>query len=183
MMSDLPGEITKQILSAPPRIMRSTRYSLTAQGRSTPPSRRLPTGRSSFEKASGWMRLPRPAAGTMPHMLRPPSASRRRDASPAAPTRAAASKSRARVRRRVLRERRARGALAAMRCSSASPRSSAATASSRRPRRPGSRGPGSKKASSPSHAVRQDRRAAGGGLEQPARGAPAHLGHGLRGSR
>src|SRR5918993_2681460 len=68
MMSDLPGEITKQILSAPPRIIRSTRYSLTAQGRSTPPSRRLPTGRSSFEKARGWMRLPRPAAGTMPHM-------------------------------------------------------------------------------------------------------------------
>src|SRR5215207_10699712 len=68
MMSDLPGEITKQILSAPPWIMRSTRYSLTAQGRSTPPSRRLPTGRSSLEKASGWMRLPRPAAGTMPHM-------------------------------------------------------------------------------------------------------------------
>src|ERR687897_539588 len=68
MMSDLPGEITKQILSAPPRIIRSTRYSLTAQGRSTPPSRRLPTGRSSFEKARGWMRLPRPAAGTIPHM-------------------------------------------------------------------------------------------------------------------
>src|ERR687889_46550 len=69
MMSDLPGEITKQILSAPPRIMRSTRYSLTAHGRSVPASRRLPTGRSSFEKASGWMRLPRPAAGTMPHMV------------------------------------------------------------------------------------------------------------------
>src|SRR3712207_1462605 len=68
MMSDLPGEITKQIYVAPPRIMRSTRYSLTAQGRSTPPARRLPTGRSSLEKARGWMRLPRPAAGTMPHM-------------------------------------------------------------------------------------------------------------------
>src|SRR5215212_1964972 len=68
MMSLLPGEITKQILSAPPWIMRSTRYSLTAQGRSVTPSRRLPTGRSSLEKASGWMRLPRPAAGTMPHM-------------------------------------------------------------------------------------------------------------------
>src|SRR5436309_14659458 len=25
-------------------------------------------GRSSLEKASGWMRLPRPAAGMMPHM-------------------------------------------------------------------------------------------------------------------
>src|SRR3712207_7624922 len=68
MMSDLPGEMTKQILSAPPWIMRSTRYSLTAQGRSVTPSRLLPTGRSSWEKASGWMRLPRPAAGTMPHI-------------------------------------------------------------------------------------------------------------------
>jgi len=68
MMSDLPGDMTKQILPAPPRIMRSTRYSLTAQGRSSPLSSRLPTGRSSFEKASGWMRLPRPAAGTIPHI-------------------------------------------------------------------------------------------------------------------
>src|SRR3982750_3267843 len=69
MMSDLPGEITKQIFRAPPRIMRSTRYSLTAQGRSAPPSRRLPTGSSSFEKAKGWIRLPRPAAGTIPHIV------------------------------------------------------------------------------------------------------------------
>src|SRR4051794_14360143 len=69
-MSDLPGEITKQILSAPPRISRSTRYSDTAQGRSIPLSLRLPTGSSSLEKASGWMRLPRPAAGTMPHIFR-----------------------------------------------------------------------------------------------------------------
>src|SRR5688572_4514183 len=68
-MSDLPGEMTKQILSAPARIMRSSRYSLTAHGRSTPPSMRLPTGNSSLEKASGWMRLPRPAAGMMPHMV------------------------------------------------------------------------------------------------------------------
>src|SRR3954470_24239270 len=67
-MSDLPGEITKQILRAPPRIIRSTKCSLTAQGRSTPSRRRLPTGSSSFEKARGWMRLPRPAAGTIPHM-------------------------------------------------------------------------------------------------------------------
>src|ERR1700716_1482011 len=67
-MSDLPGEITKQILSAPPRISRSTRYSETAQGRSTPLSVLLPTGNSSFEKASGWIRLPRPAAGMMPHI-------------------------------------------------------------------------------------------------------------------
>src|SRR3954454_13479860 len=68
MMSDLPGEITKQIFVAPPWIIRSTRYSLTAQGRSIPLSRRLPTGNNSLENASGWMRLPIPAAGTMPHM-------------------------------------------------------------------------------------------------------------------
>src|SRR3982751_5836669 len=68
-MSDLPGEITKQSLSAPPLTIRSTRNSLTAQGRSTPSAIRLPTGRSSFEKASGCMRLPRPAAGIIPHML------------------------------------------------------------------------------------------------------------------
>src|SRR5438105_8541562 len=69
MMSDLPGEMTKQILSAPPRIMRSTRYSLTAHGRSRPPSMRLPTGNSSLENANGWMRLPRPAAGTIPQLI------------------------------------------------------------------------------------------------------------------
>src|SRR5436190_14928228 len=67
-MPDLPGEITKQILSAPPSTSRSTRYSLTARGRSRSPSRRLPTGSSSFENASGCMRLPCPAAGTMPHI-------------------------------------------------------------------------------------------------------------------
>src|SRR5215218_4882503 len=67
-MSDLPGEITKQSLSAPPRTSRSTRYSLTARGRSRSPSRRLPTGSSSFENASGCMRLPCPAAGMSPHM-------------------------------------------------------------------------------------------------------------------
>src|SRR3979411_2406469 len=67
-MSDLPGEMTKQILLAPPRIRRSTRYSETAQGRSTPSSVRLPTGNSSLENARGWIRLPRPAAGMMPHI-------------------------------------------------------------------------------------------------------------------
>src|SRR3954464_328009 len=67
-MSALPGEITKQILSAPPSTSRSTRYSLTARGRSRSPSRRLPTGSSSFEKASGCIRLPCPAAGTIPPM-------------------------------------------------------------------------------------------------------------------
>src|SRR5689334_21840567 len=67
-MSDFHGEMTKQILSAPPRSNLSSRYSETAQGRSIPASLRLPTGRSSFEKASGWIRLPRPAAGITPHM-------------------------------------------------------------------------------------------------------------------
>src|SRR5437868_4866779 len=70
-MSDFPGEITKQIFSAPPRIIRSTRYSETAHGRSTPSSVLLPTGSSSLENASGCIRLPRPAAGTMPHISRP----------------------------------------------------------------------------------------------------------------
>src|SRR5438046_10417695 len=69
-MSDLPCEITKQILSAPPRIIRSTRYSETAHGRSTPSSVRLPTGSSSLENASGCIRLPRPAAGIIPHISR-----------------------------------------------------------------------------------------------------------------
>src|SRR5512133_1154317 len=68
-MSLLPGEMTKQSLRAPPLIIRSIRYSDTAFGRSTPPTHWLPTGSSSFEKASGWMRLPIPAAGMMPHML------------------------------------------------------------------------------------------------------------------
>src|SRR3954464_35575 len=73
-MSHLPGEMTKQSLSAPPANIRSTRYSLTARGRSVPSSRRLPTGSSSFEKASGWMRVPLPAAGMMPSMSGPPCA-------------------------------------------------------------------------------------------------------------
>src|SRR3954469_5839415 len=68
-MSDLPGEMTMHSLSAPPRTRRSTRYSLTARGRSRPPSCRLPTGSSSFENASGCMRLPCPAAGMIPHMV------------------------------------------------------------------------------------------------------------------
>ena len=69
-MSDFQGEITKQILSAPPRTMRSTRYSLTARGRSTPrSSTRLPIGNSSLLNASGWMRVPWPAAGMMPHTV------------------------------------------------------------------------------------------------------------------
>src|SRR4051812_4463766 len=69
-MSDFPGEMTKQSFVAPPRIMRSTRYSLTARGCSPSASTRLPTGSSSLEKASGWMRVPAPAAGMMPHMSR-----------------------------------------------------------------------------------------------------------------
>src|SRR3954470_1644215 len=67
-MSDLPGDTTKQTCVAPAITMRSSRYSLTARGRSTSASNRLPTGRSSLEKASGWMRLPAPAAGTIPHI-------------------------------------------------------------------------------------------------------------------
>ena len=47
-------------------------YAVTARGRSTPSSSRLPIGSSSFENASGWMRVPLPAAGTMPHITRPP---------------------------------------------------------------------------------------------------------------
>src|SRR5215204_307016 len=68
-MSDLPGEMTKHSFSAPPSTSRSIRYSLTARGRSRSPSRRLPTGSSSLEKASGCMRLPCPAAGMIPHMV------------------------------------------------------------------------------------------------------------------
>src|SRR3954452_10201540 len=56
--------------SAPARTMRSTRYSETARGRSMSPSKRLPTGSSSLENASGWIRLPMPAAGMMPRMIR-----------------------------------------------------------------------------------------------------------------
>src|SRR5436190_6282099 len=68
-MSNFQREITKQILSAPACSIRSIRYSLTARGRSAPPSKRLPTGSNSFEKASGWMRVPLPAAGMIPHMV------------------------------------------------------------------------------------------------------------------
>src|SRR3954454_16635051 len=71
-MSDLPGDTTKQILLAPPWIILSTRYSLTASGRSVSPSNRLPTGSSSFEKAKGCMRLPFPAAGMIPHISHHP---------------------------------------------------------------------------------------------------------------
>src|SRR5438105_15521292 len=70
-MSLLPGEITKHSFSAPPAIIRSTMYSLTARGRSTPPSTRLPTGSSSLENARGWIRLPTPAAGMIPHTASP----------------------------------------------------------------------------------------------------------------
>src|SRR4051794_28136204 len=69
-MSDLPGEMTKQMRVAPATSIRSIRYSLTARGRSAWPSKRLLTGRSSFENAWGWILLPIPAAGTMPHMSR-----------------------------------------------------------------------------------------------------------------
>src|SRR4051812_46312213 len=68
MTSLFPGAMTKQILVTPAVTMRSSRYSLTARGLSVSPLRRLPTGSSSLEKASGCMRLPMPAAGTIPHM-------------------------------------------------------------------------------------------------------------------
>src|SRR4051794_3408739 len=68
-MSDFPGEIMKAIFVAPAASIRSMRCSLTARGRSTAPSKRLPTGSSSLENASGWMRVPAPAAGMMPHTL------------------------------------------------------------------------------------------------------------------
>src|SRR3954470_7361233 len=70
-MSDLPAEIVMQMRVAPARIIRSTRYSETAFGRSVPSAMRVPTGSSSLEKASGWMRLPMPAAGTIPQVLMP----------------------------------------------------------------------------------------------------------------
>src|SRR6266571_4368885 len=66
MMSVFAGEITKQTRVAPAVSMRSSRYSQTASGRSVWPSCRVPTGSSSLEKASGWMRVPRPAAGITP---------------------------------------------------------------------------------------------------------------------
>src|SRR5690625_4783960 len=65
--------MTKQIFVVPARAMRSRRNSLTARGRvPTSSAMRPPTGSSSFEKASGWMRVPLPAAGTMPHISDPP---------------------------------------------------------------------------------------------------------------
>src|SRR5919199_4152182 len=174
-MSDLPGAMTKQILSAPPRIMRSTRYSLTAQGRSVPLSSRLPTGRSSLEKAKGWMRLPRPAAGTMPHM----SDLQGRDAGPdvgrTRPFQSRFEGAGAAVRRVLGKRALARG-----------PGDAAKLRIAEIERRDGVFGV-------PRHQdfmsrreelveavpmVGQDRRAAGSRLEQPARGAPAHLGHG-----
>src|SRR4051812_44525092 len=59
--------MTKHSFVTPASSMRSIRYSLTATGRSLSPSLRLPTGSNSLENAKGFMRLPRPAAGTMPH--------------------------------------------------------------------------------------------------------------------
>jgi hypothetical protein len=54
---DFPGETTKQSFMASRRPA-VRRYSLTARGRSRSPSMELPTGSSSFEGASGCMRLP-----------------------------------------------------------------------------------------------------------------------------
>ena len=70
----MPGAMTKHILFAPPSIMRSIRYSDTAQGRSDCPSLRLPTGSNSFEKGE---RLNSAAAtggrNDSPHPVRPSS--------------------------------------------------------------------------------------------------------------
>ncbi len=53
-MSLFHGEITNANRLAPASTMRSTRYSLTARGRSTPrSSTRLPTGSNSLLNASG----------------------------------------------------------------------------------------------------------------------------------
>src|SRR6266568_956539 len=65
-MSVFAAEITKQILFTPPAIIRSSKYSETARGRSLMPSSRVPTGSNSFENASGRIRVPCPAAGTIP---------------------------------------------------------------------------------------------------------------------
>src|SRR5579884_280406 len=73
-MSVFSAEITMQICVAPAAIMRSTRYSETALGRSAPFTMREPTGSSSFEQPSGCMRSPAPAAGMIPIIVRPLSA-------------------------------------------------------------------------------------------------------------
>src|SRR5579884_687332 len=69
-MSDFPGEMTKQILSTPAVVIRSIKYSLMARGRASAPRTSVPIGSNSFEKASGWIRVPIPAAGMIPHILR-----------------------------------------------------------------------------------------------------------------
>src|SRR5262245_44460582 len=60
-----------QISVAPAAIIRSTRYSDTALGRSTPFTVREPTGSSSLEQPNGWIRWPAPAAGIIPIIRRP----------------------------------------------------------------------------------------------------------------
>ena len=52
-MSLFSAEMTMQICEAPAAIMRSTRYSEMAFGRSTPSTMREPTGSSSFEQPRG----------------------------------------------------------------------------------------------------------------------------------
>src|SRR5882724_1081562 len=70
-MSPLSPEMTMQICVAPAAIIRSTKYSATAFGRSTPLITREPTGNNSFEHPSGCMRWPAPAAGMIPSMALP----------------------------------------------------------------------------------------------------------------
>src|SRR3954469_6455253 len=176
MMSDLPGDMTKQILFAPPRIMRSTRYSLTAQGRSIPLSSRLPTGSNSFEKASGWMRLPMPAAGTMPHM-----SGLHHGGGPGGVRSATVEEQALELFRAPCRGVFRQGALPA-RCGD--PFQLRLRQIERRHRVLGVADDEDLPARLEERvqaipAIRQDRRAAGGGLEQSSGGTPAHVRHGL----
>ena len=132
----------------PPRSMRSTRYSLTARGRSMPSSRRLPTGSSSFEKASGWMRVPL-AGGRddAPHRTASSAQAGRRPAVPPAFERLRSARcarwSAVCSRQRALAGRAARSAAARHRLSSSAAHASAVSAATqdllRRARRSSSR--------------------------------------------
>src|SRR5689334_6358842 len=68
-MSVFSAEMTRQICVAPAAIMRSTRYSATALGRSMPLMSREPTGSSSLEQPKGWILCPAPAAGMIPSIV------------------------------------------------------------------------------------------------------------------
>src|SRR5579864_6921991 len=70
-MSVFSADMTMHIWLAPAAIIRSTRYSETALGRSTPLTIREPTGSSSLEQPRGWIRSPAPAAGMIPIIALP----------------------------------------------------------------------------------------------------------------